>query len=290
MALSLTAAQITEFEALVKAAYQSEGKIPVDSVRVRNNVIGWNVQFPKIGSVEAQLAGFQTQVVGQDPNFTKVNAILRKYMAPTWLDDIQKLTVNFDSKMEQAKVVGFSMGRRRDQILIDSLIDSATANVIVDGGTGLTYDKIKDINKFFDDAAVPGSRRHIAVSAEAVNDVMSIAQFTDNDFIDKGAVRRGTIDGAFNMSMQWHVIPSMTATTGQSISSPGSAGGLPLTGDIRTLWAWDEQAIGLAVGEIRSEINYVPQVTSWLINGIIFAGAVAIDPIGIVKIDIDESV
>ena len=38
----------------------------------------------------------------------------------------------------------------------------------------------------------------------------------------------------------------------------------------------------------KTEINYVPEKTSFLVNSMFSAGAVAIDPDGIVKITTDE--
>jgi hypothetical protein len=48
---------------------------------------------------------------------------------------------------------------------------------------------------------------------------------------------------------------------------------------------------GMAVGhDFRTEINYMPKETSWLINGIFSAGATVIDDRGVIAIDCDESV
>ena len=44
-------------------------------------------------------------------------------------------------------------------------------------------------------------------------------------------------------------------------------------------------AIGIAIGlNFRSEINYIPEKTSWLINGMYSAGSVGIDDEGIFEV------
>lgn len=79
--------------------------------------------------------------------------------------------------------------------------------------------------------------------------------------------------------MNVRIIPTMTE------------GGLPKTGNTRTCFAWHRMAAGMGIGQdLRTEINYVPMMTSWLVNGLFFAGAVAIDNRGIISIDCDESV
>lgn len=281
----LTPVQTTEFDAMVKAAYQSSGRLLENTTRMRPNVIGGFVQWPKMGSIEAQKSGYTTQVVGQNPNYAKVTSTLQKYMASSYVDTIEELTNNFSARAEQAKITGMALGRREDQIKLEALINSGTTNTIADGGTSLTYDKLTEITEMFDDKAVPIANRHIVISAKASRDLLKIQQFTDNQYIDKGAVRRGSVDGSSALSMNFHLIPSMTNTT----ADDGTSGGLPKTANIRSLFAWDSDAVGYAYGKITSEINYIAEKTSWLINGLIFADASAVDARGIVKIDIDES-
>jgi len=49
--------------------------------------------------------------------------------------------------------------------------------------------------------------------------------------------------------------------------------------------------IGVGVGQnFRTEINYLPRETSWLVNGIFSAGAVVIDNTGVLAVECDESV
>ena len=71
-------------------------------------------------------------------------------------------------------------------------------------------------------------------------------------------------------------------------------GGLPFTvpgGHIRQTYFWHKQSTGMGIGhDFRTEINYLPRETSWLINGIFSAGAITIDNKGIIEINCDESV
>ena len=68
-------------------------------------------------------------------------------------------------------------------------------------------------------------------------------------------------------------------------------GGLTVDGSLdRTVLAFHKDAIGYAEGMgPKSEINYVPEKTSFLVNAMFSAGAVAIDAEGIVNLTCRES-
>lgn len=275
MSTSLTAVQQIEFDALVKAEYQSLGFLLRDSVRVRRDVIGASVSFRKVNQIQAVPTGYLQTVVIQDPGYTQTSAILQKYTAPTAVDSVQELTVNFDAKMENAMLVANALGRRSDQIIINSLAVSP-GDTIPNGGTNMTYEKYTRAIQFFDNNAVPLPERFAAISASNFQSLLQADQFvstfyTQNRVLDKGFVRD-------YLGINMIVIPEMVE------------GGLPLTGNIRKTFFWHKQSTGMGIGhDFRTEINYLPRETSWLVNGIFSAGAITIDNLGIIEIDCDES-
>jgi len=276
MSTSLTAVQQIEFDALVKAEYQSMGFLLRDTVRVRRDVIGATVSFRKVGQVQAVATGYLQTVVIQDPGYTQSQAIMQKYTAPTAVDTVQELTVNFDAKMENAMLVANALGRRSDQIIINSLA-LTPGSTVVDGGTNMTYTKYTKIIEFFDNNAVPLPERFVAMSASNFRSLLAADQFvstfyTQNRVLDKGFVRE-------YLGINVIIIPEMVE------------GGLPKTGNIRKTFAWHKQSTGMGIGhDFRTEINYLPRETSWLVNGIFSAGAITIDNLGIIEVDCDESV
>lgn len=276
MSISLQNVQQIQFDALVKAIYRSRGFLLRDSVRMKYDVIGNQVEFRKVDQVIAVQTGYLQAVTPQDPGYAKARATLLKYTAPTAVDEVQELTVNFDAKMENAMLVSMAMGRRSDQILIDAL----TANpgsTIANGGTNFTYQKFTQVLEFFDDNAVPLDERYVAMSASNFNSLMQDDQFistfyTSNRVIDRARIREYL---GFNVI----VIPSMTE------------GGLAKAGNIRTALAWHKMSTGGGIGKnFRTEINYIPQNTSFLINGVFSMGATVIDNRGVLAIACDESV
>lgn len=276
MSTSLTAVQQIEFDALVKAEYQSLGFLLRDTVRVRRDVVGATVSFRKVNQIQAVPTGYLQTVTIQDPGYSQVQAILQKYTAPTAVDTVQELTVNFDAKMENAMLVANALGRRSDQIIIDSLAVSP-GQTIVDGGTNMDYVKYTQAIQFFDNNAVPLPERFAAMSASNFQSLLQADQFvstfyTQNRVLDKGFVRD-------YLGVNMIIIPEMVE------------GGLPFaSADIRKTFFWHKQSTGMGIGhDFRTEINYLPRETSWLVNGIFSAGAITIDNKGIIQINCDES-
>lgn len=277
MSLSLSNVEQTLFDAEVKKAYQSMGFILRDYVRMRDNVNDNIVSFRKVGYVVAEQYGFQSAVVYQDPNYNKVNVTLTPYRAATLVDDVERFLYNFDERQEDAQLLAMAIGRRSDQLIIDALDASGTSNTIAAGGTGMTFDKVRQVVEYFDSLAVPPEQRCIAISAAAQSDLMDEDQFTNSLYLNLDVIKNGGLNNNFAMGMNWKIIPTMVE------------GGLPLSGQTRTCFAWHKLAMGMGVGKnFSTQIERVPQLDSWQILGKIFANAVAVDAVGIVSIDIVE--
>lgn len=278
MSLSLTNVQQVEFDELVKIEYRSRGFLLRDTMRLRSNVIGNTVQFRRVGQVVAVPTGYQANVVLQDPGFVALTATLQKYTAPTGVDEIQDLTVNFDTKRELAMIVAMAVGRRSDQIMINA-INAGAGQTIAAGGTNLTYAKHRQLLQFFEDDAVPVGERYFATSANALRNLLADDHYTSRFFTSNDSVIDGQLNYKEVLSTNVRTIPAMVE------------GGLPLAGTIRNNLAWHKMAAGMGMGQdMRVEVHYIPLQTTWLINGIFFAGAVVVDPRGAFIVQSDESV
>jgi len=279
MSQSLINVQQVLYDELVKLQYQSRGFIFRDTLRYRNSVPGAQCQFRKVGYVVAQPTAYQSTVSIQDPGFSAATATLTKYCAATAVDDIEQLTVNFDVKRELAMVVAASIGRTNDQIAINALNASGTSNTIANGGTNMSYAKLRQVVNYFESLAVPPQDRFLAMTGNNLAALLADDQMISNRYTDNYAVVRGTLNESNVMGCNIRIIPTMPE------------GGLPKSGNIRTCFAWHRESTGFALGQdLRVEINYLPREVSWLVNGIFFAGAVVIDNIGVIEIDCDESV
>lgn len=275
---TLSNVEQTEFDALVKIEYRSQGFILRDTVRMRTDVIGSTTQFRKVGQVIANPVAFQNTIAIQDPGFTAQTATLVKYAAGTGVDEIQDLTVNFDTKRELAALVAMAIGRRSDQIVINALAANP-GQTIVDGGTNYTYAKLRQVVQFFEQNAVPLPMRFNAMSGNNLRALLAADQVISRFYTSNDAVVDGSLQYKELMGMNIRIIPDMTE------------GGLPLVGNIRHTFAWHKMSTGFAIAQdMRTEVNYLPRETTWFVNGLFYAGAVVVDNRGVFQVNCDESV
>lgn len=279
MAINLSTAFVTLFDAEVKQAYQASAVLR-PAVRVRSGVEGSTYKFPKIGKGVAQVRIPQTDVTPLNVTYSQVTATLSDYIAAEYSDIFMQAKVNFDERRELVKVVSNAIGRRQDQLILDALTASSGTSVSNDIGgsdTNMNVAKLREAAKTLNANNVPMDGRHIIIHANSLASLLSETAVTSSDFNTVKALVQGEINTFLGFT--FHVLGDRTE------------GGLIKDGsNDRTCFAFHKDAIGLAEGIApKTEINYVPEKTSFLVASMFSAGAVAIDDEGIVKIICRES-
>jgi hypothetical protein len=117
----------------------------------------------------------------------------------------------------------------------------------------------------------------MVIHANSLASLLSETSVTSSDFNTVKALVSGEVDTF--LGFKFHVLGDRTE------------GGLAVDGSLdRTIWAFHKQALGYAEGlGPKTEINYVPEKTSYLVNSLLSAAAVAIDAEGIVQLTCRES-
>lgn len=280
MAINLSTAFVTLFDAEVKQAYQAQAVLR-GAVRVRSGVEGSTYKFPKIGKGVAQVRIPQSDVSPLNVTYAQVTATLQDYIAAEYSDIFMQAKVNFDERRELVQVVSNAIGRRQDQLILDALsAASGTGTVTNDIGgtdTNLNVAKLRDAKKSLDAKNVPMDNRHIIIHANGLASLLGETAVTSSDFNTVKALVQGDINTFLGFT--FHVLGDR------------DEGGLPKDNSLdRTVYAFHRDAIGLAEGIApKTEINYIPEKTSFLVASMFSAGAVAIDAEGIVKITCRES-
>ena len=280
MAIGLSNAFVTLFDAEVKQAYQAKAQL-VNATRQRRGVEGSTAKFPKVGKGVATLRIPQTDVTPLNVDFSQVTATLEDWNAAEYSDIFMQQKVNFDERQELVQVVANAIGRRQDQLIIDALTASSTSNTVSNdiGGTdtNLNLDKLLDAKKKLDAGNVPPQDRHMVIHANSLSSLLAEQKLTSSDYASVKALVAGEINTF--LGFNFHVLGDRTE------------GGLAIDGSLdRTVWAFHKDALGYAEGMgPKTEINYVPEKTSFLVNSMFSAGAVAIDAEGIVQITCRES-
>jgi len=280
MAVSLSNAFVTLFDAEVKQAYQGVAKL-VPAVRQRRGVEGSTVKFPKVGKGIATARVPQSDVTPMNVGFSTVTCTLSDWNAAEYSDIFNQAKVNFDERNELVKVVANAIGRRQDQLILNALAASSTSNIVTEdeGGTdtGLNVAKLRAAKKYMDKNNVPMEGRHMIIHANSLSSLLAETAVTSADF----NTVRALVSGELNtfLGFTFHTIGDR------------DEGGLPVASSERKLWAFHRDAIGYAEGIApRTEINYIPEKTSWLVNAVFSAGAITIDAEGIVEVQTTDSV
>jgi len=278
MSINLSPAFVQLFEAEVHHAYQSSAVLR-NVVRMRQGVTGNTVKFPKVGKGQASLRTPQTDVVPLNSSFDSVSVTLQDWVASEYSDIFLNQKVNFDERQELSQLVGNAIGRREDQIIIDAL-NAASAgstvakNVVTSGNaanSNLNVGKIIAAKKALDAKNVPPTDRHMIIHANNLAGLLGDERAISSDFQQIQALVQGSVNTM--MGFTFHMIGDR------------DEGGLPLATADRTCFAFHKSAVGCAVGiPPKTEINYIPQKTSFLITAMYSANAVAIDTDGIVDV------
>jgi hypothetical protein len=275
MSVSLSNAFVTLFDAEVKQAYQGKAML-VGAVRQRRGVEGSTVKFPKVGRGVATPRIGQTDVTPLNVGFSNITVTLGDWNAAEYSDIFSQAKVNFDERSELVQVLSTAVGRRQDQIILDALGASGTSltvsNDVGGSDTNINVAKLREAKRLMDKNNVPPTDRHIILHASGLSSLLSETSVTSSDFNTVKALVQGELDTF--LGFQFHVLGDR------------QEGGLAIDGSLdRTCFAFHKDSIGYAEGIApKTEINYIPEKTSFLVNSLFSAGAGAIDAEGIVSI------
>ena len=270
MSLGLSPAFVTLFDAEVKQAYQGKA-VMVGATRQRRGVEGSTVKFPKVGKGVATLRVPQTDVVPLNVDFAQVTATMQDWNAAEYSDIFMQQKVNFEERSELVQVVANAIGRRQDQLILDALL-AGKGSTISHGSANLTVAKLRSAKKTLDTKNVPPQDRHMVIHANNLAHLLSETSVTSADFNTVRALVSGELDTF--LGFKFHTIGDRTE------------GGLEINASAhRKCLAFHKDAIGYAEGiGPKTEINYVPEKTSFLVNAMLSACSVGIDSEGIVEV------
>jgi N4-gp56 family major capsid protein len=247
-------------------------------MRTRTGVAGNTVKFPTIGKGVATLRVPQTDVTPLNVTYGQVTATMEDYIAAEYSDIFQQSHINFDERSELVQVVSKSIARRMDQIMIDALNaatgTSTVATTIGGAGTNMNIEKLRATAKAMNEKNVPSEGRNLLMHASQLDALLGETEITSQDFASVKAL----VQGEINTFMGFNIL-----TMGDR-----DEGGIPKP-STRTCFAWHKDSMGYAESmSQKTEVNYVPEKTSFLVSSMFSAGSVSIDGEGIVKISCTE--
>jgi hypothetical protein len=248
----------------------------VGAVRQRRGVEGSTVKFPKVGRGVATPRIGQTDVTPLNVGFSNVTLNLEDWIAAEYSDIFSQQKVNFDERSELVQVLGNAIGRRQDQLVLNALAASGTSlavsNDVGGSDTNMNVAKLRQAKGLMDKNNVPPTDRHIVIHSNGLQSLLAETAVTSSDFNTVKALVNGELNTFLGFT--FHVLGDRTE------------GGLAIDGSLdRTCFAFHKDAIGYGEGIApKTEINYIPEKTSFLVASMFSAGATTIDAEGIVSI------
>ena len=276
MSINLSAVAVTEFDSMVKHAYANMGLLK-NAVTLRNNVVGDTYKFRRMGKGLANQKASSADVVAMGVGHEFKTATLANWNAPEFTDIFDAQDVNFDEKQELASTIAGALGRRCDQLVIDAM-DASTplTTPVAAGGTNLTIAKVNSAQVELRDQGVPNTELFAVIEAGGLGGLLADEKATSSDY----QAVKALVSGEINTLVGFQFI----------ILETRAEGGLTEAANIVDSWFFQRPSVGLAVGiDMKTEINYVPEKTSWLTNGMLKAGSVVRDEGGLVKVQYDKT-
>lgn len=280
MSINLSNAAITQFDDLVKHEYQARGRLR-KCVTIRTGVTGDTYSFTRMGEGIANQKATQADVTPMNVDHNRQPVVLQRWLAPEYTDIFDNDEVNFSEMEELATTIAKALQRREDQLIIDAMNGGTYSTTpsgadqgldIVTGAAGMTVNKLREVNERFQDLEIEDGDKYIALTPKGLRDLLADTEVTSSDFNTVKALVSGELDTF--LGMKFIILGTRTE------------GGLPVVTDQRA-FAWHKAAIGYAVGKIdmMTKVDWVPQKTSWLSNGMLRSGAVIRENAGIIRVN-----
>ena len=170
MSKTLSSVAVTEFDSMVKHAYQGMGLLK-GAVTVRNNVVGDTYKFRRQGKGLANQKSTSDLVTPMNVTHEFKTATLANWNAPEYTDIFDQADVNFDEKQELAMTIAGALGRRSDQLVIDAM-DASTPDTttVPAGGVNLTMAKVIDAQVELRDQGVPNTDLFAVIESGGLGD------------------------------------------------------------------------------------------------------------------------
>ncbi len=277
MSKTLSSVAVIEFDSMVKHAYQGMGLMK-PAVTIRNNVVGDTYKFRRMGKGLANQKSTSDLVTPMDVAHEFKIASLSNWNAPEYTDIFDQQDVNFDEKQELASTIAGALGRRCDQLVIDAMNSSnPDAADIAHGGLALSMNKVIEAQVALRKNGVQNANLYAAVNSAGLGGLLKDEKATNADYQTIKALVTGDVNSLAGFTF--------------IILEDRTEGGLTVAENVVDSWFFQKDAVGLAIGiDMKTSIDYVPERTSYLCNGMLKAGSVVRDNGGLVKVEYKDNV
>lgn len=274
-------------ENIMQLAQQSSSKL-WPCVYQKTNVRGKNFFQDQIGEWSmSPKTGRNPQTPSSDPALARRMATMLDYSDAVLLDRSDDLKVISDPKSAYTIAAGKAIGRQIDDRIINALGSDAStgetgstttalpsSQIIVNGSTGLTFNKVKQAARILNNNDVELEDRVFVTSPAGIEDLLAVTEATSSDYNTLNAIMDGSFDGKTWMGFEWKMstrllTPTTSVRQCYAFHKYGVCAGLPEGPFVRT----DE----------RADLSY-----SWQVYYELNIGTTRLEEDRVVRVDIDE--
>ena len=289
MSVTVNVAHVHAYTREIQCLAQQSPSRLRSAVRVKAGITGKTYNFERLGPSDLVPISRHSPTPLLNPEHSRRRATLSDRGGGILLDKQDEVKILIMPENEYAQNHAASINRYYDDLIIAAATGNATsvaaddsttnvalpaAQIIANGGTGLTFAKVNQALRILNQRDVPYDNRYAVISPVGLEDLLATTQATSSDFADLKAIQSGKLQGTW-MSAQWIVSTR-----------------LAITGNIRSCLFFHQNALGLAIAldmytsiSTRHDLNDATQVYAAAT-----AGAVRVEDELMVQIDIDESV
>ncbi|MBL0690546.1 MAG: hypothetical protein JJV93_02740 [Alphaproteobacteria bacterium] len=268
MSVNIESAFIKHFEAEVHSCYQQMGTKLRNTVRTKNNIVGSNTVFQKVGKGVANTKSRHGMVPVMNLSYEPVECLLQDYYAGDWVDALDELKTNIDERRVVASAGAYALGQKTDELIINKL--NETTQNSGDFSTGLTKEIILKAVEQLNSKNVPDDgQRFAVVGVHQWNELLQMDEFVKSDYVGDA---HPLLNGSENR--KWMGIVWILHNE------------LPISdSDERSCFIYHKSAIGHAVAQdIKTDISWHGERASFFVSNSMSQGSALIDDTGIVKL------
>lgn len=249
----------------VKAAYQREGALLRQAVRVREGMGAERIYFPKLGKGMATAKGRHADVVPMNIEHDRVYADPKDFYAPEYIDELDQVKINWSLRSEYVRSSAWALGRQTDNLIIDAALGTTNEQT----KSALDLAAITGISEELINNDVPLDRQRWAViSPGYLSDILNINGATSSDFTREQILNTGTAP-AYWMGFNWIVHTALGDHRDDKMNGI----------------FFHTSALGLAIArDIQTSVDWIPTKVAWLVNSWMSMDAVMIENDGIIKV------
>jgi hypothetical protein len=283
MSLELSDDAVKGFEAEVHHVFQPEVEDIRSRLRVKNAKGLKVVQFPVLGrTVSSERTNFHTSIPVGNASHDPVTVTVKNWTASEYTDVFLNNQVNYDERQELAKSITMALKRRMLQLVINALVDATITNTVAKNVSGtndnLSRKMLKESMRLISKVGATKADRTFMAHTNGIAYLTDDSRISSLDYNTNTTIVSGEIGTLFGF--KFLEVPDMS-----------DEGGLPLSTNDRTNFAFQKMAVGLAVNmEPKVEIWYDGDKGAHKVTGFLSANAVVIDVTGTAEITTDESV